>query len=390
MKMNRFDDHKQDVEKSVRNLIGRLKKDNGLENQKVREKLAKIGRPAVPFLISALASSSDHLRWEATLALGEIGDPSAAEALVAALQDESISVRWTAMDSLITLDRAAIIPLLSELRKDSGSIWLREGAHHVLHVLKDRGQLPPSLIRVFEALESVEPEMEVPWSVECALEELHVSVDNEEKRKTIMDIPIHAKVWCINVNGGTSTRVIIDPVKDKVTHLVVRENNFPYEERLVSVEHISESSSSLIRLNCTVAELAQMKAFMETEFVPAELQNMSYSMLWPYASPEYPYMVLEHERVPPNELAIRRGAGVMATDGRVGKVDEFLVEPESGDITHLVLREGHLWGQKDITIPISQVDRIEKNTVYLKVDKQYIDSLPAIPIHRGEVHSQGA
>ncbi len=51
---------------------------------------------------------------------------------------------------------------------------------------------------------------------------------------------------------------------------------------------------------------------------------------------------VEYERIPPGELAVRRGARVETTDGHAGRVDEFLVNPADGYITHLVLREGHL------------------------------------------------
>jgi hypothetical protein len=50
---------------------------------------------------------------------------------------------------------------------------------------------------------------------------------------------------------------------------------------------------------------------------------------------------------------------VRATDGRVGRVDEFLVDPESGNITHLCLRKDHLWGDKLVCIPVSEIDLIE-------------------------------
>jgi len=43
---------------------------------------------------------------------------------------------------------------------------------------------------------------------------------------------------------------------------------------------------------------------------------------------------------------VRRGTRVEATDGHVGHVDEFVVNPENGHITHSVMREGHLWGKK--------------------------------------------
>jgi hypothetical protein len=63
-------------------------------------------------------------------------------------------------------------------------------------------------------------------------------------------------------------------------------------------------------------------------------------------------------------------------------VDEFLVDSETGHITHLVLREGHLWGKKDVAIPVSGVDHITEDTVYLKLDRHTIESLPAVPVRR--------
>jgi len=73
---------------------------------------------------------------------------------------------------------------------------------------------------------------------------------------------------------------------------------------------------------------------------------------------------------------------VEASDGRIGRVDEFLVDPVTGQISHLILREGHLWGKRDITIPVSEIERIEDDSVHLKLDKQSIEALPAVPVRR--------
>jgi hypothetical protein len=66
----------------------------------------------------------------------------------------------------------------------------------------------------------------------------------------------------------------------------------------------------------------------------------------------------------------------------VGRVDEFLVNPENEHITHLVMREGHLWGQKDVTVPVSAIDHFDEDTVYLKLNKQEIEALPTIAVRR--------
>lgn len=66
----------------------------------------------------------------------------------------------------------------------------------------------------------------------------------------------------------------------------------------------------------------------------------------------------------------------------MGRVDEFLVDPCCEHVTHLIMREGHLWGQKDISIPVDEIDRMEKDTVYLKLSKREIEALPTVPAHR--------
>jgi len=74
---------------------------------------------------------------------------------------------------------------------------------------------------------------------------------------------------------------------------------------------------------------------------------------------------------------------VYATDGQIGQVDEFLVDPEYDHVTHLVMREGHLWGAKDVAIPLSQIEHLYEGEVYLKLSKQAVGQLPAICTRRG-------
>jgi sporulation protein YlmC with PRC-barrel domain len=158
----------------------------------------------------------------------------------------------------------------------------------------------------------------------------------------------------------------------------VWEKRAPHAERLVPIDWVTEATPHTIHLRCTSDRLAGMEEFIEREDI----------LVWPtttFAPVLEPTPVtLKHERVPQGELVIHRGARVEATDGHVGQVDEFLVDPTNEHITHLVLREGHLWGQKDVTIPVSQIDRIEQDVVYLKLDKHGIEKLPSVPVRRGK------
>ncbi len=201
-----------------------------------------------------------------------------------------------------------------------------------------------------------------------------------------MDIPIEADVLCTDGVGGRSTYVVLNPVSRRVTHVVVKEDGFPRLERLVPVEMVAETSPDQIHLACSQQDLHRFEAFIETEFLPGEFPYAAYGLgeyrVWPYILSEDAPFPVEHERVPPGELAVRRGSHVRATDGEIGRVDEFLVDRETEQITHLVLREGHLWGQKDVVIPVSAIGRIDQDRVYLILSKQEVGSLPAVPVRR--------
>ena len=70
------------------------------------------------------------------------------------------------------------------------------------------------------------------------------------------------------------------------------------------------------------------------------------------------------------------------TASEVGKLDELVLDPTRGDITHLQMREGHLWGKKDVAIPVSEVQFVDRDTIYLKLDKNAVKALSAVPVRR--------
>ena len=200
-----------------------------------------------------------------------------------------------------------------------------------------------------------------------------------------MDIPMNVNVYCTDGLGGHSNYVILNPTTDQITHFVVKEKDFPQAQRLVPITLIQSTTPQQITLHCTKEELSKQEPFLESTFLNTSFEANKTILMWPYTLPESPFMFLTHRKIPAGELAIQRGTPVFATDGSIGRVDEFLVDPKDGQITHLILREGHLWGQKDVTIPVSEIERIQEYKVYLKLDKRSVEALPTIPIQRRNV-----
>ncbi len=206
----------------------------------------------------------------------------------------------------------------------------------------------------------------------------------------MIDIPLNAKVECVDGSYGESTCVIINPITKNVTHFVVQGKGFHSpKEHLVPIDQIVETTSDTIRLDCTKDELAAMQPFVKTHYIKSKAPIYPGYYYDEYMRPYVTnaeirpsYILVEQERIPPGEIAVRREARVEATDGRMGRVGEFLVDQKSGHITHMVLKKGHLWGKTEITVPISAIDKAYEDRVYLKLDKEAIEALPTIAVKR--------
>jgi uncharacterized membrane protein/sporulation protein YlmC with PRC-barrel domain len=205
-------------------------------------------------------------------------------------------------------------------------------------------------------------------------------------RREMRDIPLFAEVKCTDGICGKSFAVIIDPKSKKVTHIIVSGDDFP-EGRLVGIEKISASSREMVQIDCSIADLVNSEPFTETRYVKTEVPVDVYYDVYnlPYVTPSATESVevpIDEELIPPDELALHRGAPVEAKDGYIGEVGEFMVDPNSGKISHMILREGHLWGKKEISLPVSAIDKVDNDIVYLQLDKESIKMLPEIPIQR--------
>jgi hypothetical protein len=199
----------------------------------------------------------------------------------------------------------------------------------------------------------------------------------------MMEIPLDATVICTDGYAGRSTYVIIDPTTKQVTHLVVQLSGFKQIERLASVSLVKDTTNDTVRLRCKRNELAALEPFIERRFIERERPRYDQGSYLPYPQiiPQERMLVgMEFERVPKGKQAVHRGADVYATDGRVGKADQFLVDPSDNRVTHLVLREGHLWNERDVRLPVSAIDRVEREAVRLTLDKQAVGALLAVSL----------
>lgn len=189
---------------------------------------------------------------------------------------------------------------------------------------------------------------------------------------------------------GKLDALIVDPTTRRVTHLVVQRHRLGARV-LVPEEFVVESTPDQVTVRLDDDELERCERFDEPSFDRPEpgflaeelaLEPGSY-FLEPYVSPIDGWVLAGYERIPKGEVSIRRGDEVVAADGsKLGRVDELLVDPADGHITHIVLRQGHVFRHDDdVVVPVGSA-RFEEGRVVLDLDAAAVEALPKIPVRR--------
>jgi sporulation protein YlmC with PRC-barrel domain len=216
-----------------------------------------------------------------------------------------------------------------------------------------------------------------------------------------------AQVSCKSGPCGKLTRVIIDPISRRLTHLVI-EPQHGATGRLVPLKLVDHSSPDQIDLACTMQEFDALDASRETNYFPMENLYGSYYggyargygyayddvRFWPYygyGGLGYGYgwgpEQVSYESIPAGEVTVRRGDPVHATDGDIGRVAGLVIGTPTGHVTHVLLQEGHLWDKKDVAIPINSIIRVS-DVVQVALTKHEIGQLPAVDIDHPETHAK--
>ncbi len=214
----------------------------------------------------------------------------------------------------------------------------------------------------------------------------------------LSDYTIGEEVTCRDGVCGDLRRVVIDPVARAVTHLVVEPTHWQGLGRLVPIDLVDATAEGTC-LRCSAEEFDALEDAEEAHFLPEAGEGMGYegpALAWPYyglgaggmggvagiglANPQ----VMIYDRVPVGEVEVRRGEHVHATDGNIGRVQGLVIDPKDHHVTHVLLQEGHLWGKKEIAIPISAVKDVAADGLRLTLTKDEVRDLPPVDLaHRG-------
>jgi hypothetical protein len=188
------------------------------------------------------------------------------------------------------------------------------------------------------------------------------------------EFTIGARAACSDGFCGEVRRVIIKPATLAVTHLVIDPGQGP--ARLVPL-HLIDAVAGEVRLRCSLAEFAELDRAEETEIYEnigdpgGALSGMGVGTVRPHKH----VRTFVTDAVPVGEAEVSRGEPVHAVDGEIGRVHGFLVSLDDQRVTHVLLGEGHLWGRREVAIPVSAVTGAEDG-IRLNLTKKQVEDLP--------------
>jgi hypothetical protein len=188
-----------------------------------------------------------------------------------------------------------------------------------------------------------------------------------------------------------------------ITQLVVEPVHRKGLGRFVPLDLVAgvDAGSGDITLSCTADQFERLESAEETQYAPG---SGAYPLFGPTQFMSAPYYTsdvsIEGDEVPftaatvtadaplPNvaDVAVH-AVPVHATDGKVGEVDGLVIDPGTHQVTHVVLREGHLWGRKDVAVPMAAVLAFDQadsdpDALRLGLTKQEVGDLPPVPVVR--------
>ncbi len=196
---------------------------------------------------------------------------------------------------------------------------------------------------------------------------------------------IGVEAHCTDGACGHVIRVVLDPTTLEVTHLVVEPTHREGLGRLVPLASVGASSADRVDLRLTAAEFEALEFAEESQFLPASGGHADYEagevLVRPYFGladviGDVPATVT-YDTVPLDEVEVRRGEPVHATDGTIGSVRGLVVDRASHHVTHLLLEEGHVWGRKQVAIPIGAVTGVEGG-IHLDLSKREVEDLAPV------------
>jgi sporulation protein YlmC with PRC-barrel domain len=206
-----------------------------------------------------------------------------------------------------------------------------------------------------------------------------------------MELWLGTKVRCGSTVVGDLDDVAVDPALRLLTHVVVGAS---HANAWLVPAMLVDGGRRGITLSCTTAELHALGSIREVAYMPIEqfpvgdddtdvgvqdttsMPSYEPTSFGDYCGEIDSLVTVSYDRIPKGEAELRRTSEVLFSSGhRAGHVRALVVEERK--VTHVVLEHGHLWGRRDVLVPVDAVSSIATDSITLALAHDEVAALPS-------------
>lgn len=192
---------------------------------------------------------------------------------------------------------------------------------------------------------------------------------------------------------GRVSRIVVRPETNAVTNIVVRTKALlKKEERVVPIDQVAEANENQVILNRSADEMESLPLFEEKHFAPVDeavdlytppiqptMGGVPAPISTAVSSRGDKYITKVEQNIPSGTIAVKEGAKVMTSEGKVvGKMESMLADaPADHQVTHLLVSKGLLTEEKKL-VPINWVETLGEEEIKLNVEEYSVQELESI------------
>ena len=204
-----------------------------------------------------------------------------------------------------------------------------------------------------------------------------------------MDFHIGAAI--VNPDGdrlGKLTHVIVDPTTNEVVEIVLGESGLMGRDVIVPVGAVNTADHDEVMIQLNKEQLDKLQSFSDSNYIVPEAGALAGyptgALIAPGMAPVGAATGIETigltpivevtEHIPEGDIDIEPGTEVWAADGKVGSVQDVLVDSQTRRVTGFVIEKGLLF-KTDIPVTRDQVAEIGTDRITLKLSKAELERL---------------
>ena len=195
------------------------------------------------------------------------------------------------------------------------------------------------------------------------------------------DFKIGSSVECKDGSCGKLARVVVDPETLAVTHLIVEAGLLLKKARVFPINIVERADEAGVQLSISSEALSDYPEYQEVDVeqtVPGSAGGGVVSTGYGPVVTGAPTIVVHEKRrlgIAEELETVKRGTPVSNAHGQVGKLEHVVADPDSGAITHLVIRQGLLFSH-DTTIPLALVEQVTEEGIFIAATDEELKTLP--------------